>query len=86
MQYRIVAGAGIDRMEQLKGKVIGVARLHDVAHFYLRLALKRFGMTDQDIQMAAVGGQSDRVRAQQLPWRRAGEQSRPLLPDRVDPR
>ena len=63
MQYRIVAGQGIDRMEQLKGKIVGVARIHDVAHFYLRLALKPFGMTDRDIQMAAVGGQSDRVLA-----------------------
>ena len=50
-------------MEQLKGKIVGVARIHDVAHFYLRLALKPFGMTDRDIQMAAVGGQSDRVLA-----------------------
>src|ERR1044071_5132549 len=46
MQYRIVAAPGIDKMEQLRGKVVGVARLHDVAHFYLRLALKRFGMSD----------------------------------------
>jgi len=50
-------------MEQLRGKVVGVARLHDVAHFYLRLALKRFGMSDRDVQMAAVGGQNDRVLA-----------------------
>src|SRR5581483_6490106 len=63
MQYRIVAGAGIDKMEQLRGKIVGVARLQDVAHFYLRLALKRFGMSDRDVQMAAVGGQSDRVLA-----------------------
>jgi len=40
MQYRIVAAPSIDKMEQLRGKVVGVARLHDVAHFYLRLALK----------------------------------------------
>jgi len=63
MQYRIVAASGIDKMEQLRGRVLGVARLHDVAHFYLRLALKRFGMSDRDVQMAAVGGQSDRVLA-----------------------
>ena len=63
MQYRIVAASGIDKMEQLRGKVLGVARLHDVAHFYLRLALKRFGISDRDVQMAAVGGQSDRVLA-----------------------
>ena len=59
----IIAGPGIDKMEQLRGKVVGVARLHDVAHFYLRLALKRFGMSDRDVQMAAVGGQNDRVLA-----------------------
>ena len=34
-----------------------------MAHFYLRLALKRFGMSDRDVQMAAVGGQNDRVLA-----------------------
>src|ERR1041384_5012567 len=61
MQYRIVAVSGVDKMEQLRGKVVGVARLHDVAHFYFRLALKRFGMSDRDVQIAAVGGQSDRV-------------------------
>jgi NitT/TauT family transport system substrate-binding protein len=64
MQYRIVAAAGIDKVEQLKGKVLGVARIHDVSHFYVRLALKRFGMNpDQDIRIASVGGQNDRVLA-----------------------
>lgn len=64
MQYRIVAAPGIDKLEQLKGKLMGVARLHDVAHFYVRLAFKRFGMNaDQDIRLLAVGGQHDRVMA-----------------------
>ena len=31
MQYRIVVAPGIDKMEQLRGKVVGVAPLHDVA-------------------------------------------------------
>jgi NitT/TauT family transport system substrate-binding protein len=64
MQYRIVAAPGIDKPEQLKGKVVGVARVHDVSHFYLRLALQKLGMNpDQDIRIAAVGGQNDRVLA-----------------------
>ena len=64
MQYRIVAAPGIDKPEQLKGKIVGVARVHDVSHFYMRLALQKFGMNpDQDIQIAAVGGQNDRVLA-----------------------
>jgi NitT/TauT family transport system substrate-binding protein len=63
MQYRIVAGPGVEKMEQLRGKTVGVARVHDVAHFYLRLALKPYGMTDKDIRIAAVGGQNDRVLA-----------------------
>lgn len=64
MQYRIVAAAGIDKIEQLKGKVIGIARIHDVSHFYFRLALQRFGMNaERDVRMAAVGGQNDRVLA-----------------------
>jgi NitT/TauT family transport system substrate-binding protein len=63
MQYRIVAAAEIEKMEQLRGRIVGVARVHDVAHFYLRLALKRFGMSDRDIRIAAVGGQNDRVLA-----------------------
>jgi len=64
MQYRIIAAPGIDKIEQLKGKVLGVARIHDVAHFYVRLAFKRFGMNaDQEIRLLAVGGQNDRVMA-----------------------
>jgi NitT/TauT family transport system substrate-binding protein len=64
MQYRIIAAPGIDRVEQLKGKILGIARIHDVSHFYLRLALQRFNMNaDRDVQVAAVGGQNDRVLA-----------------------
>lgn len=64
MQYRIVAAAGIDQIEQLKGKIVGIARIHDVSHFYFRLALQRFGMNaERDVRMAAVGGQNDRVLA-----------------------
>jgi NitT/TauT family transport system substrate-binding protein len=64
MQYRIVAAPGIDRVEQLKGKLIGVARIHDVAHFYVRLALKKFGMNaDQDVRFLSTGGQADRTLA-----------------------
>ena len=64
MQYRIVAGADIEKPQQLKGKTIGVARIYDVSHFYIRLALQRFGMNaDQDIRLIAAGGQSDRVLA-----------------------
>jgi NitT/TauT family transport system substrate-binding protein len=64
MQYRIVAAPGIERVEQLKGKMIGVARIHDVAHFYVRLALKKFAMNaDQDVQFLATGGQADRALA-----------------------
>jgi NitT/TauT family transport system substrate-binding protein len=64
MQYRIVAAPGIDRVEQLKGKLLGIARIQDVSHFYVRLALKKFGMNaDTDIRVIATGGQSDRTLA-----------------------
>jgi NitT/TauT family transport system substrate-binding protein len=64
MQYRIVAAPDIDKPEQLKGKIVGVARVHDVSHFYMRLALQKLGMNpDQDIRIAAVGGQNERVLA-----------------------
>jgi len=64
MQYRIVAAPGIDKPVDLKGKVVGVARVHDVSHFYMRLGLQRFGMNpEQDIRVIAVGGQNDRVLA-----------------------
>jgi NitT/TauT family transport system substrate-binding protein len=64
MQYRIVAAPGIDRPEQLKGKTVGIARIHDVSHFYLRLALQKIGMNaDQELRLISVGGQSDRVLA-----------------------
>lgn len=64
MQYRIVAAPGIDKVEQLKGKLLGIARIHDVSHFYVRLALKKLGMNaDQDVRVVSTGGQSDRVMA-----------------------
>ena len=64
MQYRIVAAPGIDRVDQLKGKVVGIARIHDVSHFYMRLALKRLGMNpDQDVRVISTGGQADRTLA-----------------------
>jgi ABC-type nitrate/sulfonate/bicarbonate transport system substrate-binding protein len=64
MQYRIVAQSGIERVEQLKGKLLGIARIHDVSHFYVRLALERFGMhPDQDVKVIATGGQNDQVLA-----------------------
>ncbi len=64
MQYRIVAAPGIDKIEQLRGKVLGIARIHDVSHFYVRLALKRFGMNaDQDVRVISTGGQADRTLA-----------------------
>jgi ABC-type nitrate/sulfonate/bicarbonate transport system substrate-binding protein len=64
MQYRIVAAPGIDKVEQLKGKVVGIARIHDVSHFYMRLALKKLGMNpDQDVRVISTGGQADRTLA-----------------------
>lgn len=64
MQYRIVAAPGIEKVEQLKGKMLGIARIHDVSHFYVRLALKKFGMNpDQDIRVISTGGQADRTMA-----------------------
>ncbi|HWH79118.1 MAG TPA: ABC transporter substrate-binding protein [Candidatus Binatus sp.] len=64
MQYRIVAAPGIDKVEQLRGRVIGIARVHDVSHFYIRLALKRFGLNaDQDVRVISTGGQADRTLA-----------------------
>jgi NitT/TauT family transport system substrate-binding protein len=64
MQYRIVAAPGIDKIEQLKGKLLGIARIHDVSHFYVRLALKKFNMNaDQDVRVISTGGQADRTLA-----------------------
>jgi ABC-type nitrate/sulfonate/bicarbonate transport system substrate-binding protein len=64
MQYRIVAAPGIEKATDLKGKIVGVARIHDVSHFYMRLGLQRVGMNpEQDIRVVAVGGQNDRVLA-----------------------
>jgi ABC-type nitrate/sulfonate/bicarbonate transport system substrate-binding protein len=62
MQYRIVAAPGIEKIEQLRGKLLGIARIHDVSHFYIRLALNKFGMNaDQDVKMISTGGQADRT-------------------------
>jgi len=64
MQYRIVAAPGIEKVQQLKGKLVGIARVHDASHFYFRLALQRSGMNpEQDVKIIAAGGQGDRILA-----------------------
>ena len=64
MQLRIVAEPGIEKLEQLKGKLIAIGRLNDVPYFYLRLALQSFGVNpEQDIKFVFVPGQNERVLA-----------------------
>jgi ABC-type nitrate/sulfonate/bicarbonate transport system substrate-binding protein len=64
VQFRIVASHEIQKIDQLKGKLLAVSRLHDVAHFYFRLALKSFGINpEKDVQFIAIGGQHDRMLA-----------------------
>ena len=76
MQYRIVAAPGIDKIEQLKGKVVGIARIHDVSHFYLRLALKKFGHECRSGRAGdfRTGGQADRTSGVEK-WPRARRRS-----------
>jgi NitT/TauT family transport system substrate-binding protein len=55
--------AGIEKMEDLKGKAIAVSAPGSFPDMLARLALAKFNVAPSDVQLAAVGGDRDRYTA-----------------------
>lgn len=61
--HGIMVKAGIDKMEDLKGKSIAVSAPGSFPDMLARLALTKFKISPSDVRFAAVGGDRDRYTA-----------------------
>ena len=63
IDYVLVAHPSITRIEQLRGKPIGISRVGDQTHHYVREFLKRYGIAIKDVRLVQTGLQPERVAA-----------------------
>jgi len=63
IDYVLIAHPSITRIEQLRGKTIGISRVGDQTHHYIREILKRYGITLKDVRLVQTGLQPERVAA-----------------------
>jgi NitT/TauT family transport system substrate-binding protein len=61
--HGIMVRAGVDKMEDLKGKAIAVSAPGSFPDMLARVALTRFKLSPSDLRLAAVGGDRDRYTA-----------------------
>ena len=63
IDYVFIAHPSISRMEQLRGKTIGISRPGDQTYYYVRDILKRYGIGLKDVRLVQTGLQPERVAA-----------------------
>ncbi len=63
IDYVLIAHPSITRIEQLRGKNIGISRVGDQTHHYVREILKRYGIAIKDVRLVQTGLQPERVAA-----------------------
>src|SRR6476620_4349161 len=61
--HGIYANEKITKVEDLKGKQIAVSAPNSMPDMLARSALAKFGVSDSDVKLAAVGGDKDRYQA-----------------------
>jgi NitT/TauT family transport system substrate-binding protein len=61
--HGIMVRAGIDKIEDLKGKAIAVSAPGSFPDMLARVALTKFKLSPSDVRLAAVGGDRDRYTA-----------------------
>jgi NitT/TauT family transport system substrate-binding protein len=61
--HGIMVKAGIDKMEDLRGKAVAVSAPGSFPDMLARVALTRFKLSPSDVRVAAVGGDRDRYTA-----------------------
>ena len=61
--HGIYAKEGINKVEDLKGKQIAVSAPNSMPDMLARSALAKYGVSDKDVKLAAVGGDRDRYQA-----------------------
>jgi ABC-type nitrate/sulfonate/bicarbonate transport system substrate-binding protein len=63
IDYVLIAHPSINRIEQLRGKPIGISRVGDQTHHYVREILKRNGISLKEVRLVQTGLQPERVAA-----------------------
>ncbi len=63
LPYVLVARKGINSVQDLKGKSMGISRAGDLDDRLSRAILKQEGLTDRDVVLRPAGGQTDRYKA-----------------------
>ena len=63
IDYVFIAHPSISRIEQLRGKTIGISRAGDQTYYYVRDILKRYGIGIKDVRLVQTGLQPERVAA-----------------------
>ena len=61
--HGIYATEAIKKVEDLKGKSIAVSAPNSMPDMLARAALNKFGLSDKDVKLAAVGGDRERYQA-----------------------
>jgi NitT/TauT family transport system substrate-binding protein len=61
--HGIYATEAIKKVEDLKGKSIAVSAPNSMPDMLARSALEKYGVSDKDVKLAAVGGDRDRYQA-----------------------
>ena len=63
IDYVFIANPSITRIEQLRGKTIGISRPGDQTYYYVRDILKHFGISLKEVRLVPTGLQPERVAA-----------------------
>jgi len=63
LDYVLLVQPSIRRVEELRGKPVGISRAGDQIFYYLREILKKYGMSIKDVRMVQTGQQPERMAA-----------------------
>src|SRR4030095_6053117 len=64
--FKIIASPELKKLEQLRGKKVGISRLGGASDFSIRYALTRWGLVpEKDVALIQVGGEPEEVLALQ---------------------
>jgi NitT/TauT family transport system substrate-binding protein len=63
LDYVVLAHPSIRKVEELRGKTIGISRAGDQPYYYLKEVLKRNGMGVKEVRLAQTGQQPERMEA-----------------------
>ncbi|HEX9444873.1 MAG TPA: ABC transporter substrate-binding protein, partial [Candidatus Binatia bacterium] len=59
----LVASGGVKRVEDLKGKIVGISSFGGTPHSEVIAVLKKYGMSEKDVTFLQIGGSSARYQA-----------------------